>query len=142
MHLRIVCVLGSLILAGVLLVGQAPGFPRVGSHGHVPQHPGRLSVGQGPASTPHEIQVSARRYQFTPATITVKKGEQVRIAITAVDHDHGFKLEAFNIEKTIKKGTTEVVELTADKAGTFPFQCSHFCGMGHGKMKGQLVVEE
>ena len=118
MRLRIVLAMGCMVAAGALLVGQAP------------------------ASTAHEIQVSARKYEYSPATITVKKGEQVKIAITAVDHDHGFKLDAFNIEKTIKKGTTEVVEFTADKVGTFPFQCSHFCGKGHGKMKGQLVIEE
>ena len=34
------------------------------------------------------------------------------------------------------------IEFTADKAGTFPFQCSNFCGFGHGKMKGKLIVEE
>ena len=31
--------------------------------------------------------------------------------------------------------------ITADKAGTFPFECSHFCGFGHKRMKGELVVE-
>ena len=90
----------------------------------------------------HEIQVTARKYEFAPATITVKKGEHVKLVITAVDHDHGFKLEAFGVDKLLKKGQSTTIEFTADKAGTFPFECSHFCGMGHGKMKGQLVVEE
>ena len=31
-------------------------------------------------------------------------------------------------------------EFTADKPGTFPFECWIFCGMGHGKMKGELIV--
>ena len=94
------------------------------------------------AQEPHEIQVTARKYEFAPSTITVKKGEQVKLTITAVDHDHGFKLEAYGIDKLLKKGQATTIEFTADKAGTFPFQCSHFCGMGHGKMKGQLVVVE
>ena len=94
-----------------------------------------------PAQT-HEVQVSARKYTFDPSTITVKKGERVKLTITAIDHDHGFKVEAFQIDRLLKKGTPTVIEFKADKAGTFPFQCSHFCGMGHGKMKGQLVVEE
>lgn len=89
-----------------------------------------------------EIKVTARKYQFNPNVITVKKGQQVKLIITALDHDHGFKLEAFNIDQKLKKGDPATIEFTADKAGTFPFQCSNFCGLGHGKMKGKLVVEE
>jgi len=104
----------------------------------------RMVLGQTPAPSneAREIQVIARKYEFNPNTITVKRGERVKLTITAIDHDHGFKLEAFGIDKLLKKGQATTIEFTADKAGTFPFQCSHFCGMGHGKMKGQLVVEE
>lgn len=90
----------------------------------------------------HEISVTAKKYEFTPNPLHVKKGEHVKLVITAPDHDHGFKLEAFKINQKIKKGTTETVEFVADQPGEFPFQCSDFCGFGHGKMKGSLVVEE
>ncbi len=94
------------------------------------------------AAPAHEIQVSAKKYQFDPNVITVKKGEHVKLVITAQDRDHGFKLEAFNINQKLKKGVPTTIEFTADKAGTFPFKCSEFCGMGHGKMKGKIVVED
>jgi cytochrome c oxidase subunit 2 len=101
---------------------------------------------QEPATPPpgaaHEIKMTAKKYEFDPSTITVKKGERVRLLITALDRDHGFKLEAFGINQKLKKGDTETIEFTADKSGTFPFQCSEFCGFGHGRMKGKLVVEE
>jgi cytochrome c oxidase subunit 2 len=90
----------------------------------------------------HEFKMTAKKYQFDPNTITVKKGEKVRLIITALDRDHGFKLEAFGINQKLMKGDPATIEFTADKAGTFPFQCSEFCGLGHGKMKGKLVVEE
>jgi cytochrome c oxidase subunit 2 len=90
----------------------------------------------------HEIQLTATKYEFTPKSIHVKKGQQVKIVITATDHDHGFKLDAFNIDQKIKKGSSSTVEFTADHAGTFPFHCSTFCGFGHSKMKGSLVIEE
>ncbi len=89
-----------------------------------------------------EIKMTAKKYRFDPNEITVKKGQHVKLLITALDRDHGFKLEAFNINQKLKKGETETIEFTADKTGTFPFQCSQFCGLGHGKMKGKLVVEE
>ena len=89
----------------------------------------------------HEIQVALRKYEFSPGLLRVKKGEQVRLILTAVDHDHGFKLDDFNINQKIPKGTTVIVEFTADQAGTFQFRCSSVCGLGHRGMKGTLVVE-
>src|SRR5215831_19266419 len=89
-----------------------------------------------------EIKITARKYQFDPNTVTVKKGDHVKLVITALDHDHGFRLEAFKINQRLKKGVPTTIEFTADQAGTFPFECSHFCGVGHGKMKGRLVVTE
>ncbi len=88
-----------------------------------------------------EIKVTAKKYEFSPSAIHVKKGEHVKLVITAADHDHGFKLDAFQVDQLLKKGEATTVEFTADRAGTFPFECSHFCGLGHKKMKGELVVE-
>lgn len=85
--------------------------------------------------------MTAVKYRFTPDVIKVKKGDHVRLVVTALDREHGFKLEAFQIDKKLPKGEPVAVEFTADRAGTFPFQCSQFCGLGHKKMKGQLVVE-
>ncbi|MHB8655945.1 MAG: cupredoxin domain-containing protein [Terriglobia bacterium] len=91
---------------------------------------------------PHEIQMTAKKYEFNPNVITVKKGERVKLVITATDHEHGFKLEDFKIDQPLKKGAPTTVEFTADKVGEFHFHCSHFCGLGHPKMKGKLVVTE
>jgi cytochrome c oxidase subunit II len=92
-------------------------------------------------TAPSEIKVTAKKYEFDPSAIKVKQGDHVRLVVTALDHDHGFKLEAFNIDQLLKKGEAVTIEFTADKAGAFPFECSHFCGLGHKKMKGELVVE-
>lgn len=96
----------------------------------------------GTGAAPHEITMSAKKYEFAPNAITVKKGEHVKLIITATDRDHGFKLDAFKINQHLKKGEPATVEFTADKAGEFPFECSVICGLGHHRMKGKLVVEE
>ncbi len=98
--------------------------------------------GPSPLVVPREIQMTAKKYEFNPGTITVKKGERVKLVITALDKDHGIKIEALGIEQILKKGVATTVELLADSVGEFPFQCSKFCGFGHGTMKGKLVVEE
>ena len=89
----------------------------------------------------HEIQVTLRKYEFSPGSLRVKKGERVRLIMLAVDHDHGFKLDDFDINQKVRKGSTAVIEFTADKSGTFQFRCSNVCGLGHRGMKGTLVVE-
>src|SRR5579859_2268084 len=92
------------------------------------------------STAPHEIQMTAKKYEFNPTVITVKKGEHVKLVITATDRDHGFKLDAFKINEHLTKGEPATVEFTADKAGEFPFQCSVICGLGHRRMKGKLIV--
>ena len=89
----------------------------------------------------HVVKMTARKYRYDPDVITVKKGEKVRLIITALDRDHGFDLKAFDINQKLKKGDPAIIEFTADNAGTFKFKCSVFCGTGHRKMKGQLVVQ-
>ena len=86
--------------------------------------------------------MTAKKYEFNPGAITVKKGERVKLVITALDKDHGIQIEALGIKQILKKGVPSTIEIKAEQAGEFPFKCSKFCGFGHGKMKGKLIVEE
>jgi cytochrome c oxidase subunit 2 len=88
-----------------------------------------------------EIVMTAKKYEFSPSEIKAHPGETIRLVITALDRKHGFKLDAFGIDRQLPKGEAVTIEFTADRAGTFPFKCSKFCGFGHGKMKGGLIVE-
>lgn len=89
-----------------------------------------------------EIQITAKEFEFTPNVIEVRKGDHVKLTITATDRDHGIALPAFRIKQRLKKGVPTVIEFDANKVGTFPFHCSVFCGMGHRHMKGTVVVKE
>ena len=99
------------------------------------------SIAQDASPGANEIKMTAMKYDFNPNVVRAKKGEHVKLVVTALDRDHGFKLEAFHIEQRLPKGVAVTIEFVADQAGTFPFQCSVFCGMGHKKMKGQLIVD-
>lgn len=105
-----------------------------------------VAVGQplGRASTSdyHEFTLTAKDSGFDPSIITVKKGEKVRLIITATDCEHEFRLQPFDILQALKKGDPEIIEFTASKAGTFNFKSSVYCGRGHGKMNGKLIVED
>ena len=94
-----------------------------------------------PSSPGTEIQMTAKKYEFDPSTIRVHQGDHVKLVITALDHTHGIKIDALHINQKLEKGDPVTVEFTAPQPGTYPFECSHFCGLGHGKMKGELIVE-
>jgi cytochrome c oxidase subunit II len=96
------------------------------------------SEGNEPAAI--EIKVTAKKFNFEPGKITVRKGDRVRLVVTSVDVDHGIGIREFGIDKSVKKGTTEVIEFVADKEGKFTFVCSVFCGDGHPEMTGELIV--
>ena len=82
------------------------------------------------------ISVDARRWQFTPDTINVKKGQKVKIIINNIDTTHGINLPDFNV------AGNDSIEFTADKIGEFVFKCNTYCGDGHGAMQGNIIVTE
>jgi len=104
------------------------------------------------------IEVTAKKYEYSPAPIHVKSGTKIQLKITATDHDHGFSVTtvpdgadsnasaglAFTSAQEcwqLKKGETTTVEFLAQTPGTYSFKCCHICGLGHRGMKGLLVVD-
>lgn len=95
----------------------------------------------GAASKTVVIHMTAKRYEFNPSVINVKQGEHVRLIVTALDRTHGIKIPGYGINRRLNKGAPVTIEFTANKAGTFPFHCSVWCGFGHRRMKGKLIVK-
>jgi cytochrome c oxidase subunit II len=88
------------------------------------------------------IKVTAKKFEYSPSTITVKKGVPVVLELTSLDRLHGFNCPDLGLRSDIEPGKTTTVEFTPQKAGTFPFHCDNFCGSGHNRMKGTIVVTE
>jgi cytochrome c oxidase subunit 2 len=102
-----------------------------------------FTVPRAPAqSAPRRIEVTAKRFAFDPAEITVKKGEPVVIVLKSVDVAHGLSFRDLGVNVKAAKGQTAELSFTPDKVGDFVGQCSVFCGPGHGKMKLTLHVVE
>jgi|SRR3954447_3801119 cytochrome c oxidase subunit 2 len=92
------------------------------------------------APPPRVIEVVAKKFEFVPAEIQVKKGEAVTFQFTAPEVPMGFNLADFNLRVDIVPGKVATLQLTPDKTGTFTFLCDVFCGTGHEDMSGTLVV--
>jgi len=105
------------------------------------------------------IEIAAKKYEYSNSPVHVKVGSKVQLKITAIDHDHGFKIAsapdgAVSTEKAglvftseqecwqLKKGETTMIEFVTQTPGTYSFRCCHTCGLGHKGMKGQIVVEQ
>jgi cytochrome c oxidase subunit 2 len=91
---------------------------------------------------PRRIEVTAKRFEYIPAEITVKKGEPVVLVLHSVDVAHGIKFADLNLKADIGTAGTSELPFTPDKVGTFIGHCSHFCGSGHGTMTLMLHVTE
>ncbi len=90
---------------------------------------------------PRVIEITAKRFGFTPNQITLKKGETVKLRLTSEDVTHGFFLRPLKIDEEIVPGKTTELTLRPETAGTFTTICDHFCGVNHGNMKMTIVVE-
>jgi len=86
------------------------------------------------------IHVTAKKFEFAPSTIELKVGEPVVLEITSLDRKHGMKSPELGIDAVIVPGKPTLVHLRPEKAGTFSFHCSVFCGSGHEDMSGEIVV--
>lgn len=102
-----------------------------------------LTFAQVESSTsisPRHIEVTAKRFSFDPATITLKKGEPVVLVLRSLDVPHGLRIRELNIDIKASKGSMGEARFTPQTAGEFVGQCSVFCGAGHGSMKLTIDV--
>jgi cytochrome c oxidase subunit 2 len=99
-------------------------------------------AGQGAASPGGErvIQVTARRFSYSPDVIELEVGVPVVIELTSLDREHGFTIPDLGLRVDVEPGKTARVRIVPDKVGTFPFHCDIFCGSGHEEMAGRIVV--
>ncbi len=88
------------------------------------------------------IQITAKRFEYSPKDITVKKGVPVVLEFTSLDRLHGFDCPGLGIRADIRPGKATRVRFVPQKVGIFPFHCDNFCGSGHEGMTGTITVTE
>jgi cytochrome c oxidase subunit 2 len=103
--------------------------------------PSILHAGSAPA-TAQTVEVHAHRYNFSPAEITIKKGETVTIKLYSDDVPHSLVIKELGISKEVTKNHPEDVTVTPQKTGDFRGKCGRFCGSGHGSMSFTVHVQE
>jgi len=87
-----------------------------------------------------EFRMTAKQFAFEPEVIEVSKGDRVKLTVTSTDVPHGISIPEYGINERLDVGKPVTIEFTADKEGTFTAFCSIFCGSGHSRMKGKIIV--
>ena len=90
------------------------------------------------------FEITASRYAFDPARIEVRQGDVVELVLRSADTDHGLAIKAYGREGRDPEGRREPWGSRSWPAGRgpSPIECSEYCGSGHKRMKGELVVAE
>ena len=93
------------------------------------------------AQPPGEVvRIVAKRFEFVPSEVHVKKGVATVVELTSADVPMGFNAPDFKVRTDVLPGTISRVTITPDKVGSFGFVCDVFCGSGHEDMQGTIVV--
>ena len=92
--------------------------------------------------TPQTINITAKRFEFSPSEITVRKGQPVTLLINSTDVSHGLAIKDLHVQTEIKKGAQAKITFSPTQTGDFTGDCAHFCGAGHGKMHLIVHVRE
>lgn len=93
------------------------------------------------AKAPEKIvRISAKRFDYSPAHLTLRKGQPVILELTSQDVLMGFTLPDFNLRADMEPNKVTRVRFVPDKTGKFVFLCDIFCGSGHEHMQGTLTV--
>ena len=94
------------------------------------------------AAEPRRIVITAMRFSFDPANITLKKGEPVILVLQSNDVPHGLRFRELGVDLKASRDKPGQVQFTPDKVGEFVGHCSVFCGARHGSMMLTLRVVE
>ena len=78
----------------------------------------------------------------TANEIHMPVGQPVRIELETADVIHSFWVPQLHGKLEMVPGTTNVMYLHADEAGTYFGKCAEFCGRQHANMEFLLIAEE
>ncbi|HYX66126.1 MAG TPA: cupredoxin domain-containing protein [Burkholderiales bacterium] len=101
---------------------------------------GGFVLAESAAPRPKVVRLTARRFAYSPAHLTLKKGVPVVLELKSLDVLMGFNLPDFGLRADMLPNQAARVPFVPDKTGKFVFLCDIFCGTGHEQMQGTLTV--
>ena len=86
------------------------------------------------------VHILMKKWVIVPNRIVVPLGAKVELVVMTTDVEHGIAVPGLAINEPVQPGRTTVVRFLAQKPGVYPMHCSVYCGRGHDKMRGEIVI--
>lgn len=90
----------------------------------------------------NEVTITGTEYSFNPASITVKKGESIKLTfVNAGSSPHNLVIDKLNVKtKNVFPEKSETIEFTTEETGTVSFYCSIGNHQSLG-MEGKIEIQ-
>jgi len=92
-------------------------------------------------AAPSVVEISAKRFEFTPKEIHLRAGEPVTIRLIATDRAHGLLIKDLGLDLDADVDHPDSATITPAHPGKYAAICDHYCGSGHGNMRMTFIVE-
>jgi cytochrome c oxidase subunit 2 len=98
-----------------------------------------------------EIHIEAKQWMWKAShpdgarelgTLHVPAGQPVLLYLDSQDVIHSFFVPAFRLKQDVVPGRTATMWFNALVPGRYPLLCAEYCGTGHSRMRGEIVVME
>jgi len=86
------------------------------------------------------VRVTAKKFEFLPHELTLKRGVPVVLELVTADVLMGFNAPDFGVRADLLPGKVAQARIVPQQVGTFEFLCDIFCGQGHEEMSGKIIV--
>lgn len=70
----------------------------------------------------------------------VPVGRNILVSLNSQDVIHSFYVPAFRVKRDVVPGYTEQIWFKPDRPGRYELLCAEFCGTGHSRMRGDVIV--
>jgi cytochrome c oxidase subunit II len=87
-----------------------------------------------------DVYLMGQMWQWYPV-LKLKQGQTYRVHVSSIDLQHGLSILPLNMNFHVLPGFDYVMTITPTTTGEFSLICNEFCGIGHHRMTGKIIVE-
>ena len=92
---------------------------------------------------PIDVFLMAMQFAYEPTVLRLEHGVAYRFRIMSMDVNHGASIHTGFAGHIMRRPAQTMVDMvmTFPDPGEFMVYCTVYCGVGHGQMKGKIIVE-
>ncbi len=124
-----------------LMMGDDTATHDMSDHGMGPHEMSHMSHDSG-TDQPVDLYLLAFMWGYNPDTLRLRTGVRYRLRMMADDITHGASLQLGTASRIIRLRPDIVSEqiITFTKPGNVLIYCTVYCGPGHDRMQGKIIV--